>query len=46
MVRRQAPGLERRLIDEMQKARKRITSIRTPLGNGVRRFRLGRFRTD
>jgi hypothetical protein len=42
----QAPGLERRFIDEMKTARKRIAErphAWHPLGNGVRRFRLGRF---
>jgi hypothetical protein len=44
----QAPGLERRFIDEMRKARKRIAErprAWRPLGNGVRRFR-GGSRTD
>ena len=42
----QAPGLERRFIDEMQTVQKRIAErphAWHPLGNGVRRFRLGRF---
>ena len=42
----QAPGLERRFIDEMRTARKRIAErphAWRPLGAGVRRFRLGRF---
>ena len=42
----QAPGLERRFIDEMRTARKRIAARPNawhPLGNGVRRFRLRRF---
>jgi toxin ParE2 len=39
----QAPGLERRFIDEMWKARKRIGERRHPLGANLRRFRLGRF---
>ncbi len=44
----QAPGLERRFIDEMGTARKRIAErphAWRPLGDGVRRFRLGRFRS-
>src|SRR5580658_2600152 len=42
----QAPGLERRSIDEMQTARRRIAQrphAWRPLGDGVRRFRLERF---
>lgn len=42
----QAAGLDRRFIDEMRKARKRIAErphAWHPLGNGVRRFRLGKF---
>ena len=42
----QAPGLERRFIDEVWAARKRIAErphAWRPLGDGVRRFRLGRF---
>ena len=42
----QAPGLERRFIDEMRSARKRIAErphAWHPLGAGVRRFRLARF---
>lgn len=42
----QAPGLGRRFIDEMVTARKRIAErpyAWHPLGDGVRRFRLGRF---
>jgi toxin ParE2 len=41
----QEPGLERRFIDEMRTA-KRIAErphAWRPLGDGVRRFRLGRF---
>lgn len=42
----QAPGLERRFIDEMRRARKRIAErphAWRPLGDGVRRFRLASF---
>jgi len=42
----QAPGLDRRFIDEMLTARKRIAERPHAwrlLGDGVRRFRLGRF---
>ena len=42
----QAPDLERRFIDEMRTARKRIAQrpyAWHPLGGGVRRFRLARF---
>jgi plasmid stabilization system protein ParE len=42
----QTPGLERRFIDEVRKARKRIAERPHAwrlLGDGVRRFRLGRF---
>ena len=42
----QAPGLERRFIDEMRRARKRIAErpdAWRPLGDGVRRFRSARF---
>jgi len=42
----QAPGLERRFIDEVRAARKRIADhphAWHPLGAGVRRFRLGGF---
>ena len=42
----QAPGLDRRFIDEMLMARKRIAErpyAWHPLADGVRRFRLGRF---
>ena len=40
----EAPGLEPRFINEMRKARKRIAErphAWHPLGDGVRRFRLG-----
>lgn len=42
----QAPGLERRFIEEMRTPRKRIAErpyAWHPLGSGVRRFRLARF---
>ena len=42
----QAPALDRRFIDEMSMARKRIADrphAWHPFGDGVRRFRLGRF---
>jgi plasmid stabilization system protein ParE len=42
----QAPGLEQRFIGEVRKAQKRIAErphAWRPLGDGVRRFRLGRF---
>ena len=42
----QAPALDQRFIDEMLMARKRIAErphAWHPLGDGVRRFRLGRF---
>jgi toxin ParE2 len=42
----QAPALDRRFIDEMSMARKRIVErphAWHPLGEGVRRYRLGQF---